>query len=98
MPNADYNVSFHGNVAIPEGGAVEEISLQLALDGAPDPGSLMLTTPTAAEIFDNVGTDIVAEVPWICRCSTVALLNTGANPVTLRAGATLKFDFTGVTM
>lgn len=98
MPNADYDVSFHGNVAVPEGGAVTAgISLQLALDGAADPGSLMLATPAAVGDFANVGADIVVEVPWICRCSSVALVNTGTEPVTLRAGATIKFGFSGVT-
>ena len=98
MPMANYGVAFHGNLAVPEGGTVGQLSLQLALDGAPNPGSLMLADPTAAEIFSNVGADIVVSVPWICRCSTVALVNTGTDPVTLRAGATIKFDFTGVTM
>ena len=98
MPNANYDVSFHGNVAVSETGDVDEgVSLQLALDGAADPGSLMLATPVATGDFTNVGADIVVEVPWICRCSSVSLVNTGTEPVTLRAGATIKFNFTGVT-
>lgn len=98
MPLANYNVSFHGNVAVPEGGTVEQLSLQIAVDGVPDPGSLMLADPTAVELFSNVGTDIVVAVPWICRCSTVTVINPGTADITLRAGATLKFDYAGVTM
>lgn len=95
---ANYNVAFHGNIAVPEEGTVEQISLQLALDGFGNPGSLMLADPTDTELFSNVGTDIVVEVPWICRCSSVAVINPGDEPLVLRAGATIKFDFAGVTM
>lgn len=98
MPMANYNVAFHGNIAVPEEGTVEQISLQLALDGFGNPGSLMLADPTDTELFSNVGTDIVVEVPWICRCSSVAVINPGDEPLVLRAGATIKFDFAGVTM
>lgn len=96
MPTANYVVSFHGNVAIPTGGTVEAVTLALALDGEVDPASVMSTTPPAVEVFDNIGTGIVAEVPWICRCAPIALRNTSTQPVILRAGANITFDFYGV--
>lgn len=95
-PIANYAVAFHGNLAIPTGGTVEAIQLSLALDGEPDPASLMISTPTALEAFNNVGTEIVAEVPWICRCTSLAVRNTSTQPVTLRAGATLTIEFDNI--
>lgn len=95
-PTANYAVAFHGNIAIPTGGTVEAIQLSLALDGEPDPASLMISTPTALEAFNNIGTEIVAEVPWICRCTTLAVRNTSTQSVTLRAGATLTIEFDNI--
>lgn len=96
MPSANYVVSFHGNVGLPEGTTVTPITLALALDGETDLDSAMESTPAAAEEYNNVGAEVVEEVPWICRCGSVSVRNTGATPITLRAGATITFDFAGV--
>lgn len=97
FPVASYDVSFHGNVALPATGTVADpVSLALSLDGEIDPGSYMFAPFSETEVFANVGAGIVADVPWLCRCGTIALRNTSTQPVILRAGATLKFDFDGV--
>lgn len=96
MPTANYVVSFHGNVGLPTGTTVTPISLALALDGEVDVDSTMESTPTATEAYNSVGTAVVEDVPWICRCGSVSVRNTSTVPVVLRAGATLAFDFDNV--
>ena len=96
MPTAKYNVSFHGNVGLPEGAAIIPITLALALDGEPDPDSVMESSPATADIYNNVGTVVVEEIPWLCRCGSVSLRNTSTAPIVLRAGATITLDFAGV--
>ena len=96
QPTANYVVDFHGNVAVPTGGTVGTISLAIVLDGEADPSGTMAVTPAAVEQPANVGAGIVAEVPWICRCSTVAVRNTSDQAITVIAGANLVIDFDGV--
>ena len=86
----NYPVSFHGNIEIPEGGTVEEISLALAIDGVIDPESVMLYTPAAAEVPGNVGTGVIVSVPNLCGCESVALVNTSDQVITLVNGV-IKF-------
>jgi len=95
MPLADYLVEFHGNVQIPEGGTVEQISLSILSDGDIDAGGIMLTTPTAVEIPENVGASIIATIPWICRCSNVSVRNTGTEAVQIVNGG-LIIDYAGI--
>lgn len=79
---ARYLVDFSGNIAIPEGGTVGEISVALSVDGATVPYSTMRVTPAAVEEFFNVAMSI--EVPvWRGCCETVTLTNTSDQPITL---------------
>lgn len=77
---ARYKVSFGANIAIPEGGTVEPISLALAIDGEPIPTSSMIVTPAAAEEFWNVYASVFITVPRGC-CYTVAVENTSAQAI-----------------
>lgn len=77
---ARYRVSFGGNIAIPAGGTVEEISLALAIDGEPVPATTMIVTPAAAEQFFNVFSSIFIDVPRGC-CSRVSVQNTSTQPI-----------------
>lgn len=96
MLMADYDVDFHANVQIPEDGeAGETISLAIAIDGAVDPDSSMQSTPAAPEEPDNVGAGIIAPVPWICRCSSLQVINTSAVPVEV-IDPNLKIKYDGV--
>lgn len=92
IPIANYTVSFHGNILIPTGGTVEEISLSMVQDGVVDTASQMLVTPAAVEIAENVGTGIIVSVPWICRCSNVALRNTSDQAIEIQNGALIISD------
>ena len=80
-PNgARYKVSFGANVAIPEGGAVAPITLAITIDGEPLGSATIISTPTAAEAFDNVFAAVFVAVPCSC-CVTISVRNTGAAEV-----------------
>lgn len=72
---ARYKITFGANIAIPEGGTVEEISIALAVDGEPLASATAIVTPAAVEEFFNVFTAVFVEVPRGC-CLTVAVENT----------------------
>lgn len=86
--NSKYLVSFHANIGIPEGGTIptspEGISLAIAIDGAVDPSSTAISTPTVVETLDNVGAEIVVTVPYMCSCSSISLVNTSTVPITVQ--------------
>lgn len=96
MPMARYLVGFHGNIQVPAGGTVEEISLAIALDGEVDPASSMRATPAAVEEPQSVGTSIIVSVPWICRCSAVSVRNTSEQAIEVTNG-TITIDFLGIS-
>lgn len=77
---ARYKVSFGANIALPEDGTVEAISLALAIDGEPIPTSSMIVTPAAVEEFDNVYASIFITVPRGC-CYTIAVENTSTQAI-----------------
>lgn len=86
--NSNYLVSFHANIGIPEGGTIptapEGISLAITIDGAVDPSSTAISTPTVVETLDNVGAEIVVTVPYMCSCSSISLVNTSTVPITVQ--------------
>ena len=89
--NSRYLVSFHANIGIPTGGTVEAISLAVSVDGEIDPSSTMITVPAAVENLDNVGSEIVVTVPYLCGCSTVSIRNTSNQAITVQ-NANLVID------
>ena len=72
---ARYKVTFGGNIAIPTGGTVGEISLAISLDGEPIGTTTMIATPAAVEEYANVFSAIFIDVPRGC-CVTVGVRNT----------------------
>ena len=72
---ARYQVTFNGNIAIPEGGTAGEISVALAIDGEPVQSSRARVTPAAVEEYFNVTSTAFITVPKGC-CFTVAVENT----------------------
>ena len=71
---ARFRVSFGGNVAIPTGDTVVPISLALAVNGEPVAVTTMISTPAAAEEFNNVFSAIFLDVPRGC-CAQVSVQN-----------------------
>ena len=74
---ARYQVTFNGNIAIPEGGTVGPISVSLAIDGEPIQTSRAIVTPAAVDEYNNVTSTAIITVPRGC-CFTVAVENTSA--------------------
>ena len=78
--SAEYFVQFGANIAIPEGGTVEAISLALSIDGAIIPSSTMIVTPAAAGDYFNVSVAVNAQV-WRGCCETLSVVNTSNQPI-----------------
>lgn len=70
-----YLVTFSGNIAVPTGETVGEVSLAMTADGGILGGSIMRATPAAVEEFFNVSTQHYVDVP--CCCGTVGIANVG---------------------
>ncbi len=75
-----YLVSFSGNIAVPTGETVGEVSLAITYDGEILGGSIMRATPAAVEEYFNVSTQHYVDVYCSC-CVNVAVQNSGAIPV-----------------
>ena len=79
---ARYQVTFNGNIALPDGAEVGPISIAIAIDGEPVQTSRAIVTPAAtaedpptAANFFNVTSTAIINVPKGC-CFTVAIENT----------------------
>jgi hypothetical protein len=77
---ARYQVTFNGNIAVPDGETVDEISIALALQGEPLQTSRARVTPAAVEEYFNVTSTAIITVPRGC-CYTVAVENTSGIPI-----------------
>ena len=80
---ARFRVSFGGNIALPTGGTVGPISLAIAINGEPVATTTMISTPAAAEEFNNVFSAIFIDVPKGC-CSQISVRNTSDQPVNVQ--------------
>ena len=83
---ARYQVTFNGNIAVPEEGTVGPIAVALAIDGEPIQTSRAIVTPAAVDEYFNVTSTAFVTVPRGC-CFNVAVENvsfgaTAADPAT----------------
>ena len=76
---ARYQVTFNGNIAVPEDGTVGQIGIAIAIDGEPILTSRALVTPAAVDEYFNVTSTAIITVPRGC-CFNVSVENvtTGA--------------------
>lgn len=63
---AQYQVTFNGNIAIPDGGTVAPIAVAIAVNGEPRLTSRAIYTPAAAEEYGNVTSTAIIKVPRCC--------------------------------
>ena len=63
---ATYQVTFNGNIAIPEGGTVTPIAVALTVNGEPRLTSRAIFTPAAVEQYGNVTSTVIIKVPKGC--------------------------------
>lgn len=75
-----YQITFSGNIALPTGGTVGEISLGIAQDGEILPGSIMRVTPAAVEEYFNVATTHYVDAFCKC-CVTVTVQNNSGQAI-----------------
>ena len=69
---ARYQVTFNGNIAIPDGGAVTPIAVALTVNGEPRLTSRAIFTPAAVDTYGNVTSIAIITVPQGC-CFTLSL-------------------------
>lgn len=72
---ARFRVSFGANVAIPTGGTVAPITVEISVNGEPLAETTMISTPTAVEEFNNINRVLFLNVPSGC-CTQISVKNT----------------------
>ena len=63
---AQYQVTFNGNIALPEGATVTPIAVAIAVNGEPRLTSRAIFTPAAAGDYGNVTSTAIIKVPRCC--------------------------------
>lgn len=79
---ARFLVNFSANIAVPTG-ETGPISLAIAINGEPVATSTMISSPAAADEYNNVSAGIFIDVPVGC-CSQVSIENTSAIAVNVQ--------------
>lgn len=69
---AQYQVTFNGNIAIPEGGTVTPIAIAVSVNGEPRLTSRAIFTPAAVDEYGNVTSTAIIKVPRGC-CFSLAV-------------------------
>lgn len=69
---ARYQVTYNGNIAVPEGGDVTPIALAISVNGEERPTSRAIFTPQAVSEYGNVTSTAIITVPRGC-CFSVAV-------------------------
>ena len=67
---ARYQVTFNGNIEIPEGGAVTPIAVAISVNGEARPYSTAVFTPAAVDTLGNVTSTAIVTVPRGCCFTT----------------------------
>ena len=63
---ARYQVTFNGNIAIPEGGTVSPIAVAITVNGEVRQTSIATVTPAAVQEYNNVTSTAIITVPRGC--------------------------------
>lgn len=69
---AHYQVTFNGNIAIPDGGTVTPIALSIMVNGEQRLTSRAIYTPAAVDEYGNVTSTAIIKVPKGC-CFNLAI-------------------------
>ena len=69
---ATYQVTFNGNIAIPEGDTVVPIAIAITVNGEPRLTSRAIFTPAAVEDYGNVTSTAIIKVPRGC-CFSISI-------------------------
>lgn len=63
---AQYQVTYNGNIAIPEGGTAGAIAVAITINGEPRLTSRAIFTPAAVQEYGNVTSTAIIKVPRGC--------------------------------
>ncbi len=63
---ATYRVTYNGNIAIPEGGAITPVALALTVNGEPRLTSRAIFTPAVVDEYGNLTSTAIIKVPRGC--------------------------------
>lgn len=74
---ATYQVTFNGNIAVPEGGEAAPIAVAITVNGEPRPTSRAIFTPAAPLEYGNVTSTAIIKVPRGC-CFSVSVESVSA--------------------
>lgn len=80
---ARYQVTFNGNIAIPEGGTATPIAIAISVNGEPRVTSRAIFTPAAAEDYGNVTSTAIITVPAGCCFSLSVRAVSGSDDPTV---------------
>lgn len=69
---ARYQVTYNGNIAIPEGGAITPIAIAITVNGEPRLTSRAIFVPAAVDTYGNVTATAIITVPKGC-CFSVGV-------------------------
>lgn len=78
-----YLVTFFGNIAVPTGQTIGEISVGIARDGEIIPGTIMRVTPAAVNQYFNVSVQTYVDVYCNC-CEDVSVENNSTIPINVQ--------------
>lgn len=81
---ARYQVTFNGNIAVPEGETVGPISLAIAINGEALQTSQAIVTPAAVDNYFNVTSTAIIDVVKGC-CPSISVKNTSVGEGTAAA-------------
>lgn len=80
---ARFKISFGSNVALPIGTNVKPIALVIGINGEPVQPSSMISSPSAANSYNNVYSSIFIDVPSGC-CTQISVENIGETGVNVQ--------------
>lgn len=80
---ARYQVTFNGNIAVPEGGTAGQISVALLIDSEPILTSQAIVTPAAVGNYFNVTSTAIITAPKGC-CLNVSVDNTSTAAINVQ--------------
>lgn len=69
---ARYQITYNGNISVPDGGDVTAIGVAISVNGETRPSSLAVFTPQAVDELGNVTSTAIITVPKGC-CFSVAV-------------------------
>lgn len=88
---ARYQVTYNGNIAVPDGGEVTPIAVAIAVNGEPRVTSTAIFTPQAVDEFGNVTSTAIITVPRGCCFSmSIRYIDATVNDVAVDPTPTIE--------